>query len=264
MASRKKPELNPALAEAVREFGAPTTPQELEELGLRKVRYVPVRKISEMIEKAINRTILERTLGAPNGDLGELVDHAQAGMLGLLKGVEEVVASQGAISKSREELLEELAEMRRERAQASPMIAADPADPTVQKMMAAIRETFGKLGPRTPDVAAIEHAFTEQARILLEEARRRAAAAQIRERDAHVDRLERRIRKLVESLEQTEATLKQVAAMKNIDLGIASLYKVVQGMSVEEPNRALKQELMSVIFHANLDLQRQLREKDGG
>ena len=261
MPSKKKPELNPALADAVREFGSPTTPQKLEELGLHKVRYVPVRKISEMIEKAINRTILERTIGVPNGDLGELVEHAQAGMLGLLKGVEEVVASQGAISKSREELLEELAEMRRERAQASPMLAADPADPTVQKMIAAIRETFGKLGPRTPDVAAIEHEFTERAKVLLEEARRRSAAAQIRERDAHVDRLERRIRKLVQSLEETETALKQVAAMKNIDLGIASLYKVVQGIPLEESNRQLKQELMAMIFHANVDLQKRLQEK---
>src|SRR5262249_25094336 len=154
-----------------------------------------------------------------------------------------------------EELLEELAEMRRERAQASPMIAADPSDPTVQKMVAAIRETFGKLGPRTPDVVTIEHEFTERAKVLLEEARRRAAAAQIRERAAHVDRLERGVKKLVQSLEETEASLKQIAAMKNIDLGIASLYKVVQGLPMEESNRALKQELMTVIFHANMDLQ---------
>lgn len=261
MTSSRKAELNSALADAVREFGSPTTPQELEERGLRKVRYVPVRKISEMIEKAINRTILERTIGSANGDLAALVDHAQAGMLGLLKGVEEVVASQDAVSRSRDELLEELAEMRRERAQASPMIAPDPGDPTVQKMIAAIRETFAKLGPRTPDVVTVEHEFTERAKVLLEEARRRAAAAQIRERDAHVDRLERRIKKLVQSLEETEAALKQVAAMKNIDLGIASLYKAVQGLPMEESNRQLKQELMAMIFHANVDLQKRLEEK---
>ena len=261
MTSSRKPELNSALADAVREFGSPTTPQELQSRGLRKVRYVPVSKISEMIEKAINRTILERTLGDSNGDLAGLVEHAQAGMLGLLKGVEDVVASQGAISKSRDELLEELAEMRRERAQATPMLAADPSDPTVQKMIAAIRETFAKLGPRTPDVVTVEHEFTERAKVLLEEARRRAAAAQIRERDAHVDRLERRVKKLVQSLEETEAALKQIAAMKNIDIGIASLYKVVQGLPMEEANRALKQELMTVIFHANVDLQKRLQEK---
>lgn len=234
MATHKKTELNSALADAVREFGAPTTPHELEELGLRKVRYVPVRKISEMIEKAINRTILERTIGAADGDLGALVDQAQAGMLGLLKGVEDVVASQGALSRSRAELMDELAE---------------------------IRETFGKLGLRTPDVVTIEHEFTERAKVLLEESRRRAAAAQIRERDAHVDRLERRIKKLVQSLEETENTLKQVAAMKNVDLGIASLYKVVQGLPLEESNRALKQQLMSVIFKANVDLQKRLQQE---
>jgi hypothetical protein len=49
--------------------------------------------------------------------------------------------------------------------------------------------------------------------------------------------------------------------MKNIDLGIASLYKVVQGLPMEEANRALKQELMTVIFHANVDLQKRLQEK---
>src|SRR4029079_4744742 len=145
MTTRKKTELNSALADAVREFGAPTTPHELEELGLRKVRYVPVRKISEMIEKAIHTTILERTIGAVDGDLGALVDQAQAGMLGLLKGVEDVVASQGALSKSRAELMDGLAETRPRRGQASPILAPDPSDPTVQKMIAAIRETFGKL-----------------------------------------------------------------------------------------------------------------------
>jgi len=110
-------------------------------------------------------------------------------------------------------------------------------------------------------VVTVEHEFTERAKVLLEEARRRAAAAQIRERDAHVDRLERRVKKLVQSLEETEAALKQIAAMKNIDLGIASLYKVVQGLPMEEANRALKQELMTVIFHANVDLQKRLQEK---
>jgi hypothetical protein len=54
----------------------------------------------------------------------------------------------------------------------------------------------------------------------------------------------------------TEKTLKDVAAMKNIDLGIASLYRVVQGLPTEEANRALKQEMMQIIFNANLDFQK--------
>jgi hypothetical protein len=92
--------------------------------------------------------------------------------------------------------------------------------------------------------------------VLLEEARRRAAAAQNRERDSQVDRLERRVTKLVESLEATEKSLKEVAAMKNIDLGIASLYRVVQGLPEQEANRVLKQQMMEIIFKANLDIQK--------
>ena len=256
MTARKKPQLNTALTEAVREFGSPTTPHQLEERGVRSLRSVPVQRISEMIEKAVNRTILERTLGEGNGDLGVLIDHAQVGLLKLLKGVEEVEASRGAISQSRTDLLDELAEMRRDRVRANATPAADPADPTVHKMRAAIRETFGKLGVNTPEAHLIERQFTEVALVLLEESRRRAAAAQNRERDSQVDRLERRVTKLVESLEATEKTLKEVAAMKNIDLGIASLYRVVQGLPEQEQNRALKQQMMQIIFNANLDFQK--------
>jgi hypothetical protein len=256
MTVRHKPKLNAALAEAVKEFGNPTTPHQLEERGVRNLRSVPVTRISEMIEKAVNRTILERTLGAGNGDLGVLLEHAQVGLIGLLKGVEEVEASRGAINESREELLGELAEMRRDRVRGNAPVAADPADPTVEKMRTAIRDTFAKLGVTTPEALRIEKQFTEVALILLEENRRRAAAAQNRERDSQVDRLERRVTKLVESLAATEAKLKEVAAMKNIDLGIASLYKVVQGLPEQESNRELKKHLMEVIFKANLEMQK--------
>jgi AcrR family transcriptional regulator len=256
MTVRPKPKLNTALTEAVKEFGNPTTPHQLEERGVRNLRSVPVARISEMIEKAVNRTILERTLGAGNGDLGVLLEHAQVGLIGLLKGVEEVEASRGAISQSREELIGELAEMRRDRVRATTPLAADPDDPTVEKMRHAIRETFGKLGVTSTEGLRVEKQFTEFALVLLEEARRRAAAAQNRERDSQVDRLERRVTKLVESLAETEARLKEVAAMKNIDLGIASLYRVVQGLPEQESNRALKKQLMEVIFKANLEMQK--------
>jgi len=256
MTVRKKPQLNRALTEAVREFGSPTTPHQLEKRGVRNLRSVPVQRISEMIEKAVNRTILERTLGSGSGDIGNLVDHAQVGLLKILKGVEEVEASRGAINQGRNELLDELAEMRRDRVRSTAVPEADPADPTVRKLQAAIRDAFRKLGANSPESLRIERQFTELALVLLEESRRRAAAAQNRERDSQVDRLERRLTKLAKSLEATEKTLKEVAAMKNIDLGIASLHRVVQGLPVEDPHRAQKQQLMEVIFQANLDVQK--------
>lgn len=256
MTTRRKLQLNEALSQAVREFGNPTTPRQLEDRGVQHLRHVSVAQVSEMIEKAVNRTIMERTIGGMSADLGLLAERAQEGLLGLLKGVEEVEASRGAIEKSRSEIMVELAEMRRDRVAVFSIPPADPADPTVHKMLALIRETFEKLGPRTPARIGIERELSERASILLEEMRRRASAYQIRQRDDHVDRLERRVAKLVHSLEETEQALNRIAAMKDIDPGIASLYRAVQGLSPEESNRALKKEMMELIFRANVELQK--------
>ena len=256
MSPSRKPRINEALTEAVREFARPTTPRQLEHRGLQRLRHVSVEQVSAMIEKAVNRTIMERTLGGADGDLGKLVESAQIGLLGLLKGVEEVDATRGAISRSRTQLQSELAQIRRRRVSASATPPPDPDDPTVKKMVAVIRETFGKVLARSPESLAIEREFTEQALVLLEEMRRRTAAAQIRERDGHIDLLERRITKLVQSLETTEEMLTRVAAMKDVDPGVASLYRVVQGLSVGESNRDLKMEMMKMIFNANVVLQK--------
>ena len=69
-----------------------------------------------------------------------------------------------------------------------------------------------------------------------------------------IDLLERRIVKLTLQLEQTEADLKRIAAMKNIDLGLASIYRSVQGLSLEDEARAMKKSLLKKIFQANMEL----------
>lgn len=73
--------------------------------------------------------------------------------------------------------------------------------------------------------------------------------------DDTIDRLERRIAKLVRSLEETEAALQRVASMKNIDLGIASLYRVVQGLDSGDQRAEEKRSMMRRIFEANVVLQ---------
>jgi hypothetical protein len=256
MPPRRKVQLNEALSAAVREFGSPTTPRQLESSGVQNLRHLSLAQVSEMIEKAVNRTIMERTIGGMSADLGLLAERAQEGLLGLLKGVEEVEASRDVIQQSRREVLGELAGIQRDRARQLQIPPADPNDPTVQKMIDTVREVFAKLGPRTPESMRVEKELMERSTILLEEMRRRSAAHQIRQRDDHVDKLERRVAKLVQSLEATEQALQRVAAMKNIDTGIASLYRAVQGLSVDESNRALKKEMMEMIFKANIALQK--------
>jgi len=69
-----------------------------------------------------------------------------------------------------------------------------------------------------------------------------------------VDTLERRIVKLTLQLEQTEAKLLRLAALKDVDAGISSIYRSVQGVSPEEEAQAAKRSLLREIFQANLEL----------
>jgi GGDEF domain-containing protein len=77
-----------------------------------------------------------------------------------------------------------------------------------------------------------------------------------------VDMLERRVNKLTESLGVTESELKRIAALKNIDLGISSIYRTVQGISDDDSLAEQKKELLKDIFEANLELREELAAKD--
>ncbi len=67
--------------------------------------------------------------------------------------------------------------------------------------------------------------------------------------------LERRLSKLSDSLSSTEQVLTRIAQTGAPDEGIASIYRGVQGLSDDEPEGERKQEMMSQIFQANLELQ---------
>ncbi len=70
-----------------------------------------------------------------------------------------------------------------------------------------------------------------------------------------VDNLERRIKKLTQSLDETGRALAEMARLKNIDPGISSVYRTVQGLSFEDPIARAKEEMLARIFEANLELQ---------
>ena len=74
------------------------------------------------------------------------------------------------------------------------------------------------------------------------------------EYDRLVEILERRIAKLNRRLEEAEDGLRRLAALKDAEPGIASVYRGVQGLSSEEDYLTFKRELMRKIFLANLEL----------
>jgi predicted nucleic acid-binding Zn-ribbon protein len=77
---------------------------------------------------------------------------------------------------------------------------------------------------------------------------------EIRERDMEIERLQRRITKLMAAFQETERAFQHALASKHLDAGIASLYRVVQGLSPNAQHLDQKRALMEEIFRANLDL----------
>jgi predicted RNase H-like nuclease (RuvC/YqgF family) len=86
----------------------------------------------------------------------------------------------------------------------------------------------------------------------------------IRERDMTIDLLERRLAKLASTLEQTERALQRASASQNLERGIESLYRVVQGLSESDPQVDQKRAMMRDIFRANLELRSQFERKRSG
>ena len=54
----------------------------------------------------------------------------------------------------------------------------------------------------------------------------------------------------------TEQRLQKVAATKDVDEGISSVYREAQGLDESDSNAGRKKELMADIFRANLKLQK--------
>jgi len=88
----------------------------------------------------------------------------------------------------------------------------------------------------------------------LEGARGAESEGAIRDRDMAIDRLERRVAKLIASLDEVERALQRVLATREIDAGIASLYRVVQGLAMHDPRIEQKKAMMEEIFLANMEL----------
>ncbi len=129
---------------------------------------------------------------------------------------------------------------------------------------AKIRELFG-LGAGEDDMLArIQREVVASALREMKGELERALGHSQSEHQRQIDTLERRIQKLTQSLGMTEAELRRALAQTNVDPGVASLYRTVQGLSSADVQQELKKELMSKIFQANLELRKQIVPDQGG
>lgn len=248
--------INPALDEALRELGRPTTPEDLRRRGVKRVRAVGMREVSLLIERAVNRTLVERTLAVPHAVVEELVQSAQDEFLKQLQGLTDLADSRELVERHKREWRQSLAELRRRVAERRGFIEQRPPlppDSSAEREFAALAAAAladeSDPARRTRWVQALTALHLRGLSQAVDDVRR--------EHDAEFALLERRLEKLVASLEGAELALERAANTRAADLGIESIYKSVQGLPSGERARELKSALMASIFEANLELRRQ-------
>lgn len=255
--------MNDALVDALRELGESATPEELRASGITRVRRVSREMVSKLIEKAVNRTLMERTIGVPDPELRELIQHAHDEFNRILGQQDEIDRTRERIGEQRSALKEELAKIRAELADRRQFLeqrqSRDRAVVEQEEndaLSARIRDAFSKLAALPPEVRRLEREVLVRALEGLETARASALDAGRAESGQRVQELERRIAKLVGSLEQTEQALRRVAKAQQGDGGLESIYRTVQGLDPGDPSEEAKKQLMRAIFEKNLELYR--------
>jgi len=245
----------------------------------RKLNLVGSSQLTRAVAEAVRRG-LDRHFDFDEGQLGQAVEAIGHELLARLKANSRSVrglpkdaflrevredkrrieAQREAARKELEALLEQLGSSQGEwdRQQAE-LVAASQATGEVEDraLSARIAQIFSSVSDSDAgDLAALKEQITSLALGSVQGERDKLIEAQMAEHQAEIDKFQRRITKLTGSLEMTEDELRRIASSKNIEIGLGSIYRTVQGLSTEDNDYETKKELMSSIFAANLELQK--------
>lgn len=159
---------------------------------------------------------------------------------------------------------EELAKERKElfdgllaaipKASVQPVAVPVPGD----KLGETLLEILKSLGINVSSFEDLDKDVIAAAISKMADAKASTKTGEVDEAKRTIDMLERRIGKLSHALGVTEEELKRIAAMKNVELGQASIYRTVQGLSDDASDKERKREMMKDIFHANFELKKRL------
>jgi hypothetical protein len=133
---------------------------------------------------------------------------------------------------------------------ASPLRAV-PAAPAIANLVAPVVAPAAM--PQIPGIHALEERVLSLAREWTEEALSKALAESHKAHSSEVDTMQRRIDKLSRALEDAQGELVRVQAGQEIDPGVASAFRTVQGLR-DSNGTSAKRDMLSQLFEANLEL----------
>lgn len=255
-------ELKKSLKEAVKKLAYNTSVDQLKKKGVKRVNVLGLDRIVSLIEEAVHRSLRHRLLSS---EREEIVDATKEEFLRLLKSNEELSARTQAAEEESNNLriqLDRLQEELTERLNEAEIQRQETYEGEDAELRARIDQVFHS--KHSADPAELQAAVMGLMQNVVDTERKQTVAAQEAARDREVDQLQRRIKKLSETLETTEQTLDKVASMKTVDEGVSSIYREVQGLGDGGETVERKKALMADIFQANVALQKSSRSESTG
>ncbi|MFY9342613.1 MAG: hypothetical protein WAT39_08990 [Planctomycetota bacterium] len=252
------------LKDAVRQLAFRTSLASLKKKGVSQVNVLGLDRITGLIEAAVHKSLSSRLVGA---DREAVADATKAEFLRLLRSNEDLQRQKTEIEAQRERAEDEVDQLRRElqqQHQALQKKLEQQSDALVARYHGEDAEIARKVSevvrslaqdPQT-GLADLEQRLMALLMDVVGHERKAAESARRALQDRDVDNLQRRIKKLTDNLALTEQRLQQVAAMKDVEAGISSIYREVQGLSANAQGATKKKELMAEIFKANVKLQK--------
>jgi hypothetical protein len=251
-----------SLRDVIRKLAYKTSIDQLKKDGFDKVNVLGLDRIALLIQEAVQRSLRFKLLAV---EREEVASATKEEFLRLLKSNEDLERKHDELRRLKEVAEEQVDDLRRELAQQERLLerklamAESAAANSYHGEDRAIAERLGVLIEgllQAGENEELRDRVLDLVMDIVRNERREATKAREAVRDHEVGTLQRRIQKLATSLHETEHRLTEVTAIKNIDQGISSVYKEVQGLNQAASHFDQKKALMEDIFAANRRLQK--------
>ncbi len=248
---------------AVRQMSFRTSLDKLKKKGVKNVNVLGIDRIISLIEAAVYRSLKTRLVGLEREAVAE---STKAEFLRLLRSNEDLQREKSQVDQARERAEDEIDLMRRELGEKRSALKVkleqdsvefamryDGENAEIAMKVASVVGSLVEAGDVS--VGSLEGRLIELVMDVIAGERAEAEVARKALQDREVGNLQRRIKKLNDTLVSTEHRLSRASAMKSVDEGISSIYRDVQGLDESESHSGKKNELMADLFKANLKLQ---------
>ena len=249
---------------AVKRLAYQTSVEQLKRRGVDKVKVLGLDRITMLIQEAVSRSLSHKMASF---DRRQLAAATRDEFLKLLESNQNLVRSHDKLNELKQQAEAQVDELRRELAEKSAQLQSklmlarrqirarfDGEDAVIAEKIQALFDN-ARSGPGEMKLDNLRGGVMELVLQVVNYERDQAIAAREAVRDRDVELLQRRINKLQTSLQETEHELRHVARVKNIDGGISSMYRDVQGLDENDAQFERKLELMTELFKANVMLQ---------